>query len=137
MSPALRRLTLAGVGAAAIGVFVFRPAADATPPAATPSATAKAAPRPRLVELGSTKCKSCVAMHEELGRLRSECPDGFAIDEIDVWRDAEAARRHRVDLIPTQVFLDASGRELERHTGFLAAADIRSRFAAHGVACTP
>ncbi|MCK6570717.1 thioredoxin family protein [Myxococcota bacterium] len=134
MSPALRRLTLAGVGAAAIGVFVFRPAAEGTPPteAATPITRA-----PRLVELGSTKCKSCVAMHEELGRLRSECPDGFAIEEIDVWRDADAARRHRVDLIPTQVFLDASGRELERHTGFLAAADIRSRFAAHGVACTP
>jgi thioredoxin 1 len=91
----------------------------------------------RLVELGSTSCRSCKAMHEELALLREECSSIIAVEEIDVWRDEEAGRRYGVNVIPTQVFLDAEGRELDRHTGFLARADIRARFAARGHECRP
>lgn len=76
-------------------------------------------------------------MHEELALLRKECSGSIAVQEVDVWQDEEAGRRYGVSLIPTQVFLDAEGRELDRHTGFLARADIRTRFAARGHQCTP
>jgi thioredoxin 1 len=89
----------------------------------------------RLIELGSTSCRSCKAMHDELAELRTECGGSIAVEEIDVWRDEDAARRFAVRVIPTQVFVDGAGRELDRHVGFLARADIRARFAAHGLAC--
>jgi thioredoxin 1 len=76
-------------------------------------------------------------MHEELALLRGECGASIAVDEVDVWRDADAARRFGVNVIPTQVFLDADGREIDRHTGFLARADIRARFAVRGHGCQP
>jgi thioredoxin 1 len=105
---------------------------------AEPTASeAPAARGARLVEPGSTSCRSCKAMHEELALLREECSGSIAVEEIDVWRDEEAGRRYGVHLIPTQVFLDAEGRELDRHTGFLARADVRARFAARGHECQP
>lgn len=93
--------------------------------------------RPHLVELGSTSCASCKAMHEELARLRDECGDQLDVTEIDVWHDEAARERYKVQVIPTQVFVDASGEEFDRHAGFLARAEIRQRFASRGVECRP
>jgi len=91
----------------------------------------------RLLELGSTGCRICRAMHEELALLRQECGPSIVVEEIDILRDEAAAKRYRVGIMPTQVFLDAEGRELGRHVGFLARSDIRARFAALGVECGP
>lgn len=89
----------------------------------------------RLVELGSTSCQSCKAMHEELAQLRKECGTSINVEEIDVWRDKEAARRYGIKVIPTQILFDSKGREVDRHVGFLARAEIKQRFAQRGFAC--
>jgi thioredoxin 1 len=133
VKPGARIAILGLVGLAVVGVLVLR-SRRVEPVARSEAAPARGA---RLVELGSTTCRSCAAMHEELALLREECGASIAVEEIDVWRDQEAARRFDVRLIPTQVFLDAEGRELDRHTGFLARAEIRERFAAHGLECQP
>jgi thioredoxin 1 len=130
---AARVSVLVLVSLGVVGALVLRQ--QRTEPSAV--ADAPAARGARLVELGSTSCRSCKAMHEELAQLREECGASIAVEEIDVWRDQEAARRYGVNVIPTQVFLDAEGRELDRHTGFLARADIRARFAARGHECRP
>lgn len=103
--------------------------------APTPAASVPAEAGARLVELGSTSCQSCKAMHEELARLREECGTSIAVEEIDVWKDEDAARRFGVNIIPTQVFLGPDGREIDRHVGFLARAEIRERFARRGLEC--
>lgn len=132
MKPIARAAVLGLVGLGVVGALVMR--AQRSEPATSAAPTARGA---RLVELGSTSCRSCKAMHEELALLREECGASIAVEEIDVWRDEESARRFGVNVIPTQVFLDADGRELDRHTGFLARADIRARFAARGHECQP
>lgn len=132
MKPAVRSAILGLVGLGVVGALVLRQ--QRAEPTATEAPAARGA---RLVELGSTSCRSCKAMHEELALLREECSGSIAVEEIDVWRDEEAGRRYGVSVIPTQVFLDAEGRELDRHTGFLARADIRARFAARGHECRP
>jgi thioredoxin 1 len=132
MKPVARAAVLGLVGLGVIGALVLRQ--QRAEPTASEAPAARGA---RLVELGSTSCQSCKAMHEELALLREECSGSIAVEEIDVWRDEEAGRRYGVNVIPTQVFLDAEGRELDRHTGFLARADIRARFAARGHECQP
>jgi thioredoxin 1 len=42
----------------------------------------------------------------------------------DVWKDEAPAKKYGIDLIPTQVFLDAGGKELMRHQGFYPEEDI-------------
>jgi thioredoxin 1 len=132
MKPVARAAVLGLVGLGVVGALVLRQ--QRAEPTASEAPAARGA---RLVELGSTSCRSCKAMHEELALLREECSGSIAVEEIDVWRDEEAGRRYGVNVIPTQVFLDAEGRELDRHTGFLARADIRARFAARGHECQP
>lgn len=44
----------------------------------------------------------------------------------------ELARTHRVNLIPTQVLLDAAGRERFRHEGFLPLEDLEAELARLG-----
>lgn len=131
MRPVARAAVLGLVGLGVVGALVMRAQRSEPSSAVSPARGA------RLVELGSTSCRSCEAMREELTLFRAECSGSIAVEEIDVWRDEEARRRHGVRVIPTQVFLDADGREIDRHTGFLARADIRARFAARGYDCRP
>jgi thioredoxin 1 len=128
----MRLLVLALVGLGVAGAVTCRPWRSSAPVVQAPAATG-----PRLVELGSTSCRSCKAMHEELARLREECGTSIAVEEVDVWKDEETPRRYGINIIPTQVFLDGEGHEVDRHEGFLARNDIRQRFARRGVECRP
>ncbi len=135
MTPRTRVLVLAAVAVGVALALVVRERSGATRSA--PETMTATTSRPRLIELGSTSCASCKAMHEELARLRDECGDELEVAEIDVWNDEAARERYKVQVIPTQVFVDASGEEFDRHVGFLARAEIRQRFASRGVACRP
>lgn len=88
-----------------------------------------------LLEFGSTRCAGCKAMHAELGLLREECADGPRITEIDVFADEATPARYGVQVIPTQVLLNARGEEFDRHEGFLPRGDIVARFEGNGLGC--
>ncbi len=134
MTNLARGMILAVVGAGVAGVLVLRRQAVQVP---APPVEQVEASGPRLVELGSTSCTSCKAMHEELALLRQECGSSIGVEEINVWEDEAAAAPYGVQVIPTQVLLDGDGREFDRHVGFLSRADIRQRFAERGVECRP
>ncbi len=132
MKPVARAAIIVLVALGAMGALWLRAHRDHSAALAErPVAGATA----RLVELGATTCQACIAMHDELALLREECGPGLAVEEINVWKDEAAGRRYGVSVIPTQVFFDAQGREVDRHVGFLARADIRQRFAERGVEC--
>ena len=132
MKPAARAAIFGLVVLGAMGALLLRAQRNqASVPAEPPAVGATA----RLVELGATTCQACKAMHEELALLREECGSSLAVEEINVWKDEAAGRSYGVSVIPTQVFLDAQGREIDRHVGFLARADIRQRFAERGLEC--
>lgn len=88
---------------------------------------------PRLVELGADKCQACKMMVPVLDALRAEYADLFVTEFVDVWEQPEAAKQHKVKLIPTQVFYDAAGRELYRHEGFFSKDDIVAKWQELGV----
>lgn len=88
---------------------------------------------PALVELGSTSCASCRAMQPVLAELRAKHGERLDVRSIDVFKQRDAIAEWDVRVIPTQVFLDGTGRELERHIGFLSAAGVRAVFARHRI----
>ena len=45
----------------------------------------------------------------------------------------DAGKAYGVEMIPTQIFYDASGKELERHTGFFGKEDILAKWKELGV----
>jgi thioredoxin len=88
---------------------------------------------PRLVDLGAGRCIPCKAMAPLLEELRAEYAGRLEVQFIDVWKDPDAARPFGIDMIPTQIFFSADGRELARHVGFMSKEEILAQWRAAGV----
>ena len=102
--------------------------------AATPSHSVAARPAiPRLVDLGRTFCIPCKKMAPILAGLKVEYAGRLDVEFIDVGENPDATRKYGIRLIPTQVFIDASGKELSRHEGFMAKEDILAQWKKLGV----
>ena len=88
---------------------------------------------PRLVDLGAKKCIPCKMMAPILEQLKREYAGKFEVQFYDVWENPDAAKKHGINIIPTQIFFDASGKELFRHEGFYSKADILGKWKELGV----
>jgi len=88
---------------------------------------------PRMVDLGADKCIPCKMMAPILEELKSEYEGRLIVEFIDVWKNPAEAPKYGIKLIPTQIFYDASGKELFRHEGFFSREDILSKWKKFGV----
>jgi thioredoxin 1 len=95
--------------------------------------TVEAAGLPRLVDLGADKCIPCKMMAPILQELKATYTGKLQVDFIDVWKNPDEARKSDIRIIPTQIFYDASGKELFRHEGFFSREDILSKWKEFGV----
>ena len=91
------------------------------------------APVPRLVDLGASRCIPCKMMAPILEDLKKEYAGRLQVDFIDVWKNPDAGKTYAINLIPTQIFFDAAGKELFRHEGFFAKEDILAKWKELGV----
>ena len=80
--------------------------------------------QPTLIDLGATKCIPCKMMAPILDELDHTYQEHFEVLFYDVWQDNGPARTFKIRMIPTQIFLDAAGKELYRHEGFFSRAEI-------------
>ncbi len=96
-------------------------------------ATQQSQPLPRLVDLGASKCIPCKMMAPMLEELKAEYAGVLQVNFYDVWENPEAAKQYGIRVIPTQIFLDAAGKELWRHEGFMAKEDILAKWKELGV----
>ncbi len=83
---------------------------------------------PRMLELGSVKCKACKAMEPVMEELRKNHSGEFAVEFIDVMQNPQVGEKYALETIPTQIFLDSDGKELFRHSGFFSKDDILSKW---------
>lgn len=131
----MKSLFLAGISALAIlfGVLLVLPATASlsekfhTPP------DSPAPGKVTLVDLGAKTCVPCKMMVPILDELEREYADRAAIIFIDILENPEAGRKYGIQLIPTQIFYDASGKEVFRHEGFLDKAAIVAQLEKLGV----
>ncbi len=82
---------------------------------------------PRLVDVGADKCIPCKMMAPILEELRAEYAGSLEVIFVDVWKKPEEGGKYGVRMIPTQIFYDASGKELYRHLGFMSKEDILTK----------
>ena len=113
-----------GLNATAMAAEVERPAETNAP------AKAKL---PRLVDLGAGKCIPCKMMAPVLEALKKEYAGRMEVEFIDVWKNPDAGKAYSIQIIPTQIFYDATGKELFRHEGFYSKEDILAKWQKLGV----
>ena len=132
------------VAAAAVAAVVLKrnkatPTTDANVPAvvasssqtaSSPAATAKL---PKLVDLGAGKCIPCKMMKPILDDLKRDYASQFITEFIDVWENPDEGKKYGIEMIPTQIFYNAEGKELFRHTGFFGKEDILGKWKELGV----
>jgi thioredoxin 1 len=98
-----------------------------------PEPTEAAVKLPHLVDLGAGKCIPCKMMKPILDELKKDYKDQFKVTFIDVWENPDEAKKSGIKIIPTQVFYDASGKELFRHEGFYSKEDILGKWKELGI----
>lgn len=91
-----------------------------------------AMPIPKLWDFGSQSCQPCRQMLDILDPLGDEYKEQVAVLIVDVYAHPDWAKKYRIVTIPTQVFIDASGKEVFRHVGVYPRDSIIARFTSLG-----
>jgi thioredoxin 1 len=73
-----------------------------------------------FIELGSVRCIPCQKMQEVMKSIETKYGKEVKIEFYDVWTEAgkPIGVKYSIEAIPTQVFLDETGKEYYRHVGF-------------------
>ncbi len=112
----------------------FNPAMLASLTATNEPATApQTKALPKLLDLGAGKCIPCKMMAPILEEMKKDYAGTLEVEFIDVWKNPDAGKQYKIEVIPTQIFYDATGKELFRHIGFYAKADILAKWKELGV----
>ena len=115
--------------------LMFAAAAQAELPSATDASVRQflSSGKPTVIDLGARTCIPCKKMAPILESLSTEYRAKAGVLFIDVREDQAAARKFRVQMIPTQIFFDGKGKEVKRHIGFMDKPDIIKELKAAGL----
>jgi len=89
--------------------------------------------KPTLVDFGAGYCIPCKEMKPILDSLKKEYRGRANVVFVDIKEEKDMPQKYRIQLIPTQVFYDAKGKEVKRHMGFMDRAAIVSVLQSMGV----
>jgi len=79
---------------------------------------------PALYEFGAGYCFSCKEMAKIMAELTKSHSDQVEFRMVYVDKEKPLFDHYKIMLIPTQVFLDASGKEVDRHIGALTKDEV-------------
>lgn len=97
------------------------------------SSTTKKNPKVTFIELGSFNCIPCKMMQPVMDAIEEEFGNQIEVVFYDVWKDPAPGRKYGIRVIPTQVFLDESGKEFFRHQGFFPKDEIEKLLVEKGL----
>jgi thioredoxin 1 len=119
----------------AVALFLIASSAYAELPSASAAIINQAlsSGKPSVIDLGARTCIPCKKMSPILESLSNEYRGKASVLFIDVREDRAAAQKFRVQMIPTQIFFDAKGKEVKRHVGFMDKASIVKELKAAGL----
>lgn len=80
--------------------------------------------KPTLVDVGARSCATCRKMAPILETLSGEYRGRAQVLFVDLNEHYDAGKNLGIQLIPTQIFFDAQGREAMRHIGFMGKQEI-------------
>jgi thioredoxin 1 len=89
--------------------------------------------KPTMAEFGATGCIPCDMMQPILDKLRKQYGDRLNVVFAHVRENPILGARFGIRAIPVQVFYDKDGKEVFRHTGFYAEAEVLKQIEKLGV----
>jgi thioredoxin 1 len=89
--------------------------------------------RPVLVDFGSNSCVPCRQLRPILLEIKKEQEGKLEVLVIDVYKHQNLSSEYRIQVIPTLVFFDSSGKEMFRQQGFMPKAALTEHIKKIGV----
>lgn len=88
-----------------------------------------------FVELGSVTCIPCKQMKPVMENIEKKYSPRVKVVFYDINKEEnkKTVSQFKIKLIPTQVFLDANGKEFFRHEGFYPQKQIEKLIAGRGI----
>ena len=83
--------------------------------------------RPALYEFGAGHCVSCKEMAKIIEELKTTLDDKVEFRMIYVDNEKPLFQQYKIMLIPTQVFVNAEGKEVDRHVGALTKEQVLAK----------
>ena len=80
-------------------------------------ATPAPAGGPKILEFDRKFCPICKASERVILAVKGRYPGQFEVEKLYIDEAEALFRRYKVAIVPTQVFLDAAGKEVGRHEG--------------------
>ncbi|OGP53458.1 MAG: hypothetical protein A2Y65_06845 [Deltaproteobacteria bacterium RBG_13_52_11] len=95
------------------------------PPPALEASTADAfqaalkSGRPSVIDFGSNRCIPCIQLRPVMRALKDAHSERINVLFMEVSDHRDLAQQYKVRLVPTLIFFDAHGQEVQRKTGFM------------------
>lgn len=115
-------------GAVILAKNMKRPAVVQTVPEKQLVSEPAPASLPSMLEFGAIGCIPCKAMEGVLEELRKSYRNTLIVRFINVREEREETEKHKIQIIPTQIFLAPDGKEIFRHEGYFSADEISAKF---------
>ena len=80
--------------------------------------------RPALYDFGMGMCVSCQEMEKILEGVKSKYGSQVEVRLVYVDKEKDLFKQYKIIAVPTQVFLDNQGREVDRHLGPFPEAEL-------------
>ncbi len=93
----------------------------------------RASGKPSLVDFGSKGCIPCDKLAPILETLKTKYEGKANVLFVSVREEQILAARYGIQSIPVQIFFDAGGKEVFRHTGFWPQEELEKKLAEMGV----
>ena len=94
---------------------------------AQPKIVLTASGRPAVYEFGAGYCISCKEMEKVMAELKTTLGDKVEFRMVYADKEKDLFQQYKVMLIPTQVFLNAEGKEVDRHMGALTKEQVLAK----------
>ncbi len=80
--------------------------------------------RPALYEFGAKTCIPCIQMQKVMADLKASHGEKVEFRMVYADEEKDLFRQYKIMLIPTQVFFNAQGQEVDRHMGALTKEEV-------------
>lgn len=128
-----RRPSRAFLALALLLLAIVPAAVQAAPALPDPADQARESGRPLIADFGLGLCKQCKQQKAALDEVEAAYGDRIVVRMVMVNREQALVDRYKVELIPTLIFFDSTGKEVFRKVGPLPFKEIRDQLARMGV----
>lgn len=81
-----------------------------------------------FLEFGATGCSACKRMESVMQSIQTDYPNQVQVvfRNVSIKENLELMKYYGIASIPTQIFLDAKGKEIFRHSGYFSVKEIEN-----------